>query len=152
MVIESAEIVFEAHPHTTCVDIIGAYQGLVGLSITRGFTHKVRELFGGPRGCTHTTALLLAMGPVATQCSWSMYAADARREGKSFMASRADMTPEQREMSLRRQPQHVPRVGRGRRDDRHGPRRRSGRDDAADPQALRRPRRPRGGVVAPGGC
>ena len=101
MVIESAEIVFETHPHTTCVDIVEAYQGLVGLSITRGFTHKVRELFGGPRGCTHTTALLLAMGPVATQCTWSMYAAAARREGKSFLASRAEMTPEQREMSLR---------------------------------------------------
>jgi hypothetical protein len=101
MVIESAEVVFEAHPHTTCVNIIDTYQGLVGMSITRGFTHKVRELFGGPRGCTHTTALLLAMGPVATQCTWSMYAAEARRAGVSFMASRADMTPEQREMSLR---------------------------------------------------
>jgi hypothetical protein len=101
MVIESAEVVFEAHPHTTCVDIVDTYQGLVGMSITRGFTHKVRELFGGPRGCTHTTALLLAMGPVATQCTWSMYAAEARRAGVSFMASRADMTPEQREMSLR---------------------------------------------------
>lgn len=101
MVIESAEVVFEAHPHTTCVDIVDTYQGLVGLSITRGFTHKVRELFGGPRGCTHTTALLLAMGPVATQCSWSMYATEARREGRSFLESRADMTPEQREMSLR---------------------------------------------------
>jgi hypothetical protein len=101
MVIEAVEVVFEAHPHTTCVDIVDAYQGLVGLSITRGFTHKVRELFGGPRGCTHTTALLLAMGPVATQCTWSMYATQARREGRSFMASRADMTPEQREMSLR---------------------------------------------------
>ncbi len=61
----------------------------------------MRELFGGPRGCTHTTALLLAMGPVATQCTWSMYAAQARAEGKSFMSSRAEMTPEQREMSLR---------------------------------------------------
>ena len=101
MVIEAAEVVFETHPHTTCVDIVDAYQGLVGLSITRGFTHKVRELFGGPRGCTHTTALLLAMGPVATQCTWSMYAAAARREGKSFLASSAEMTPEQREMSLR---------------------------------------------------
>jgi hypothetical protein len=101
MVIESAEVVFEAHPHTTCVDIVDTYQGLVGMSITRGFTHKVRELFGGPRGCTHTTALLLAMGPVATQCTWSMYAAEARRAGVSFMGSRADMTPEQREMSLR---------------------------------------------------
>jgi hypothetical protein len=94
MVIEKAEVVFEAHPHTTCIDIVGAYQGLVGLSISRGFTHKVRELFGGPRGCTHTR-------PVATQCTWSMYANEARKEGKSFMERRAEMTPEQRELSLR---------------------------------------------------
>ena len=136
MVIEAAEVVFEAHPHTTCVDIVESYQGLVGLSITRGFTHKVRELFGGPRGCTHTTALLLAMGPVATQCTWSMYAAEARREGKSFMASRAEMTPGAAGDVAARQPQHVPRVGRGRRDDGDGPRRRAGRDDAADPQRF----------------
>ena len=50
---------------------LGTYQGLVGLSISRGFTHKVRELFGGPRGCTHTTALLQAMAPVAIQSIWS---------------------------------------------------------------------------------
>lgn len=101
MVIESAEVVFESYPHTTCVDIVAAYQGLVGLSIARGYIAKVRELFGGPRGCTHTTALLLAMGPVATQCTWSMYAAEARHAGTTFMQSRADMTPEQRAMALR---------------------------------------------------
>jgi len=38
------------------------------LSIARGFTHKVRGLFGGPRGCTHTTALSQAMAPEAIQC------------------------------------------------------------------------------------
>ena len=101
MVIVQADVVFQTHPHTTCVDIVDSYQGLVGLSITRGFTHKVRDLFGGPRGCTHTTALLLAMGPVATQCTWSMYANQARREGKSFMASRAEMSPEDRAQAMR---------------------------------------------------
>jgi hypothetical protein len=56
-----------AHPHNTCTDIVTRYDALVGLSIARGFTHKIRELFGGPRGCTHTTALLQAMAPVAVQ-------------------------------------------------------------------------------------
>ena len=36
-------------------------------------------LFGGPRACTHTTALLQAMAPVAIQCMWSMRASDAQR-------------------------------------------------------------------------
>lgn len=74
-----AEVVFESHPHEQCTVITTHYGELVGLSIARGFTHKVRELFGGPRGCTHTTALLQAMAPVAVQCFWSMQASTARR-------------------------------------------------------------------------
>ena len=52
--IVAAAVHFEVYPHDTCTHIIEHYDELVGLSIARGFTHKVRELFGGPRGCTHT--------------------------------------------------------------------------------------------------
>ncbi|MGD9701251.1 MAG: DUF2889 domain-containing protein [Acidimicrobiia bacterium] len=72
---------FEMHPRDECPTIVEHYEHLVGLSIARGFTHKVRELFGGPRGCTHTTALLQAMAPVAVQCFYSMRAAQARIDG-----------------------------------------------------------------------
>lgn len=93
--ITRAEVVFEVHPHTTCPTITEHYGKLVGLSIARGFTHKVRELFGGPRGCTHTTALLQAMAPVAVQCMWSMRVAKARELGDP---PRGEMTQAQREM------------------------------------------------------
>lgn len=73
-----AKAVLETHPHANCVKIEDHYQNLVGLSIARGFTHKVRELFGGPRGCTHTTALLQAMAPVAVQSMWSFRIMEAR--------------------------------------------------------------------------
>lgn len=76
-----AEVEFVTYPNETCGAITAHYEELVGLSIARGFTHKVRELFGGPRGCTHTTALLQAMAPVAVQCFWSMQASTARRGG-----------------------------------------------------------------------
>ena len=62
----------ETHPHDVCRVVEPHYDKLVGLSIARGFSAKVRELFGGPRGCTHTTALLLAMAPVAVQSMFSM--------------------------------------------------------------------------------
>ena len=75
----AATVVFESHPTVECPQIVDHYDKLVGLSIARGFTHKVRELFGGPRGCTHTTMLLQAMAPVALQCMWSMRASAARR-------------------------------------------------------------------------
>ncbi len=74
--IMEANVVMETHPHTSCTSITDHYDRLVGLSIARGFTHRIRELFGGPRGCTHTTALLQAMAPVAIQSIWSMRATD----------------------------------------------------------------------------
>ena len=72
MIITDAHVEFEVYPHGGCPAITTHYEKLIGLSIARGFTHKIRELFGGPRGCTHTTALLQAMAPVAIQCGWSM--------------------------------------------------------------------------------
>ncbi len=71
-----ADVVMETHPHPSCTSITDHYRSLIGLSIARGFTHRIRELFGGPRGCTHTTALLQAMAPVAVQSIWSMRAND----------------------------------------------------------------------------
>ena len=95
--IVSARAALEVHPHATCPRIEDHYQHLVGLSIARGFTHKVRELFGGPRGCTHTTALLQAMAPVAIQSTWSFRARVARMTGQT----NADWSsPEARERGL----------------------------------------------------
>lgn len=79
--IVDARAVLETHPHSSCPRIEDHYRNLIGLSIARGFTHRVRELFGGPRGCTHTTALLQAMAPVAIQSIWSMRAVQARDNG-----------------------------------------------------------------------
>jgi hypothetical protein len=71
-VITEARAVMETHPHDLCRTVEPHYDKLVGLSIARGFSAKVRELFGGPRGCSHVTALLLAMAPVAIQSMFSM--------------------------------------------------------------------------------
>ena len=85
MEIIDVRVVFETHPHGACPSISDHYGNLVGLSIARGFTHRVRELFGGPRGCTHTTALLQAMAPVAVQSLWSFRIAAAREAGAGDM-------------------------------------------------------------------
>lgn len=105
--IVGAAVHFEVHPNDVCPVITTHYEQLIGLCIARGFTHRVRELFGGPRGCTHTTALLQAMAPVAVQCFWSMSASDAKR--RSAAARSADnidfvprvMTREEREAQWR---------------------------------------------------
>mgnify|MGYP002177167728 CR=1 FL=1 len=54
MEIVAAKVHMETHPNLECTRIEPHYGKLVGLSIARGFTHKVKELFGGPRACTHT--------------------------------------------------------------------------------------------------
>jgi len=95
LTIEEVDVKLHTHPHDECPGIELAYQKLVGLSIARGFINKVRELFGGPRGCTHTTALLQAMAPVAIQSMWSFRAAAAESEGGTPFG-----TEESREISI----------------------------------------------------
>ena len=84
LVIQKANVQFNEHPHLGCTGIVDHYKELEGMSITRGFNAKVKELFAGPRGCTHTTALLQAMAPVAVQSMWSMRVASARARGVSL--------------------------------------------------------------------
>lgn len=96
MEIVAAEVVFETHPHAGCPRITDHYEALVGISIARGFTHRVRELFGGPRGCTHTTALLQAMAPVAVQSIWSLQAQLMREGGGQRLPSPRTLGPEER--------------------------------------------------------
>jgi Protein of unknown function (DUF2889) len=69
--IVDAATTMTTHPQKECQSIVPAYQQLIGLSIARGFTQKVKELFGGPRACTHIGALINAMAPVAMQTLWA---------------------------------------------------------------------------------
>jgi hypothetical protein len=96
LVIQSVDVKLATHPHAECSQIEENYQGLVGLSIARGFINEVRRLFGGPRGCTHTTALLQAMAPVAIQSMWSYRMQQAEADGSATPFG----SPEQRDQSL----------------------------------------------------
>jgi hypothetical protein len=97
--ISSARVVMETHPHDVCRVIEPHYDKLVGLSMARGFSAKVRELFGGPRGCTHTTALLLAMAPVAVQSMFSAPSPQAPAESQPVDGPRR-ITDEHRARAL----------------------------------------------------
>ncbi len=90
LVIAEANVVMETHPHEWCIRIEDKYQQLQGVSVARGFTHKVREMFGGPRGCTHVTALLQAMAPVAVQSIFGMGRANSREDAIAAGSATAD--------------------------------------------------------------
>jgi len=82
--ITKAKVVMEVHPNERCPSIESHYEKLVGVSIARGYNNRIRELFGGPRGCTHNTALLQAMAPVALQSVWSFRMLQRREAGVSL--------------------------------------------------------------------
>ena len=63
LVIRAADVEFDDFPQLLCPMIADDYGALVGVSITRGFTHRVRELFGGPRGCAHVDRAAAGHGP-----------------------------------------------------------------------------------------
>lgn len=81
MTITDVDVEFLTHPTAACPAIVEHYNKLVGLSVQRGFNRRIRELFGGPRGCTHTTALLQAMAPVVVQSMWSLALLNHRQPG-----------------------------------------------------------------------
>ncbi len=67
LTITGATAEMHAFPHTECPGIEPAFAGLVGLSVTRGYTRAVQSRFGGPKGCTHLEQLARAVGPAVIQ-------------------------------------------------------------------------------------
>ncbi len=95
LTITDVRVLFETHPHSSCPVIVSDYGKLVGLSIARGFNHEIRDLFGGPRGCTHVNALLQAMAPAVVQSTWSVSVRRARATDRP-LGARDDATREKR--------------------------------------------------------
>ena len=58
----------DASPYMgACDNILLDYSKLVGLNLFKGFLRAVKEMFGGARGCAHTTELLMLIPTVALQ-------------------------------------------------------------------------------------
>lgn len=96
LTITDVSVVMNVTPHYECNSIEDTYQQLVGTSIARGFTRKVKDLFGRSLGCTHIGALLQAMAPVAVQSIWSMRAIDEETGTMVSMApKKQDLTDEE---------------------------------------------------------
>jgi hypothetical protein len=65
--IEDVDVDMIAVPMEECHEIIDCLAPIKGLTITRGFTSKVKNIVGGSKGCTHLVELLQAMAPAAHQ-------------------------------------------------------------------------------------
>jgi hypothetical protein len=67
LLIEDVDVDLISVPREVCQETIDCLAPIKGLTITRGFTSKVKKLAGGKKGCTHLVELLLAMAPAAIQ-------------------------------------------------------------------------------------
>jgi DUF2889 family protein len=66
--IVDAQAAMDAMPYAgDCDRIVGDYRKLVGLAIRPGYQQRLKELFGGVRGCTHITELAGALATAAFQ-------------------------------------------------------------------------------------
>ncbi len=78
LLIKSAELnIVDIHvkipgaPHgDICREMENSLYELKGLTISPGFTFKVKKIAGGIKGCLHLTTLLLSMAPAALQGYW----------------------------------------------------------------------------------
>ena len=67
MVIHDAVAATDAGPFSPCGDITPKFAQLKGKRISRGWTKELREILGGPNGCTHHWELLGRVATVAYQ-------------------------------------------------------------------------------------
>ncbi len=71
LIIEDLEVEIRASPYSECLQTKEVLNGMRGVSITSGYSKKVRSLSSGPRGCAHLVSLLLVMGQAAFQGYWT---------------------------------------------------------------------------------
>lgn len=71
LTIAEIEVDMPTVPRPECRRALNSLDPLVGMPITAGFTVRVKELIGGPKGCAHLVSLVLSMAPAAVQGAWS---------------------------------------------------------------------------------
>ena len=74
LTIEDIDVAMDTVPRAECREVLDSLAPVKGMQIKAGFTEKVKAEVGGPKGCTHLVALLLAMAPAAVQGAWAAMA------------------------------------------------------------------------------
>ncbi len=70
LVIEEIEADMLHVPHEECAGMARSVDEVRGLTLSPGFSSRVKKKLGGRKGCIHLTTLLLAMAPAAMQGYW----------------------------------------------------------------------------------
>jgi hypothetical protein len=78
--IEDLEVEIISSPYPDCLETCEVMNGMKGVSISSGFSKKVRSIAGGSQGCAHLVSLLLAMGQAAYQGFWTHESTKANQD------------------------------------------------------------------------
>jgi len=84
LTILDAEAEMPVVPDERCAEADQSVKKLIGMTITSGYSERVRNLIGGTAGCTHLTHLAVAMGPPALHGFWTLFAQHPRPAPKSL--------------------------------------------------------------------
>jgi hypothetical protein len=67
LLIEDVEVDMISVPRKVCRETIDCLAQIKGLTITKGFTLKIKKMAGGNKGCTHLVELIQTMAPAVFQ-------------------------------------------------------------------------------------
>jgi hypothetical protein len=81
LVIEQMSVHMNAYPQSECPDIAPAFESLVGVSMTRGYTKAVQERVAGTAGCAHLDQLARGLGAAAVQAAISARKQESDEQG-----------------------------------------------------------------------
>ena len=85
LLIEDVDVEMISIPREFCRETIDCLAQIKGLTITKGFTLKIKKIAGGTKGCTHLVELLQTMAPAVIQG----YAAHQSQQPAPFDSERA---------------------------------------------------------------
>jgi Protein of unknown function (DUF2889) len=93
LTIVDAEAFMEAMPFAgECDKITPDYRQLIGLSLRPGYNRKLKEIFGGIKGCTHITELAGSMATATYQTMAGQGVADPEKKPFSLDGCHAQVT------------------------------------------------------------
>jgi hypothetical protein len=67
LLIEDVDVDLVSVPREECRETIDCLAPIKGLTVTKGFTSRVKKAAGGTKGCTHLVELMQAMAPAVFQ-------------------------------------------------------------------------------------
>jgi hypothetical protein len=88
LLIEDVDVDMISVPREVCRETNDCLTQIKGLTITKGFTLKVKKIAGGNKGCTHLVELIQTMAPAVFQG----YAAYQAQKPASLDSDHAKMT------------------------------------------------------------